>query len=229
MNCEGYRGKLVDALASGEGLLTGDVAAHLRACAECKRFYEAQVHLFGAIDSGVRVMVNVAVPASLLPRVRARMEEGQTARLWFPWLVPATGILVIVVLIVIPLFRYRLHKDEPRAGTVAERKEIVAEVRPVVADAPQKVDVLPMKKQVVSQFPMRPSAGQPVAQTPEAEVLVDPEEARGLVRLTTVVRETPNRAMAMLRPTELPSSEVDTIQPVRVSDLELKPLAEEDR
>src|SRR5258708_8469628 len=99
MNCERYKEKMVEALASGESSPARDIAIHLRTCEECKRFYEAQVNLFGAIDSGVRAMANDTVPASLLPRVRARIEEVRAPRLvWRPaWGVVAIAAMILVV------------------------------------------------------------------------------------------------------------------------------------
>src|SRR5258708_37256602 len=99
MNCERYKEKMVEALASGESSPARDIAIHLRTCEECKRFYEAQVNLFGAIDSGVRAMANDTVPASLLPRVRARIEKVRTPRLvWRPaWSVVAIAAMILVV------------------------------------------------------------------------------------------------------------------------------------
>jgi len=56
--------------------------------AECKKFYESQVHLsLGAIDSGVRAVVNETVPASIV----AEREGGSHGKLaclsgtWRSW------------------------------------------------------------------------------------------------------------------------------------------------
>jgi anti-sigma factor RsiW len=229
MSCERYRDKLADALASGASALGGELAAHLRACEECKRFYEAQVRLFGAIDSGVRAMVNETVPASLLPRVRARAEQARVGSPWFLRLMPVAGVLLVALLIVVPLVRYGLHSGTARVAGIPERKEISPPPRPTLANVPEKLGASPVKKLQVARRVARSTAAQPEAQAAGVEVLVDPEESRGLRRLAEAVRESPQWAMAMLHPAELPSSYADVIRPVQFSDLEIKPLSEEER
>jgi hypothetical protein len=230
MSCEGYRDKLVDALAGGEGALGGELAAHLRECAECRKFHETQVHLFGAIDFGVRAMVNETMPASLLPGVHARMEEKRVDGSWFLTLMPIAGVLLVALLIVVPLARYGLRSGTTRvAAGIPEHKEISPEPRPALTNVPEKVGASPVTKLRGVRHIARATAAQPAALATEVEVLVDPEESRGLRRLAEVVRESPQWAMAMLHPAELPASRADVIRPVQFSDLEVKPLSEEDR
>jgi hypothetical protein len=230
MNCEGYRDRLVEALASGENPLVADVATHLRACAECKRFYGAQVGLFEGIDLGVRAMVNETVPASLLPGVHARMGEKRMDGSWFLTLMPIVGVLLVALLIVVPLVRYGLRSGTARvAAGIPRHKEISPEPRPALANIPEKVGASPVTKLRGVRHIARSTAAQPAALAAEVEVLVDPEESRGLRRLAEVVGESPQWAMAMLHPAELPASHADVIRPVQFSDLEVKPLSEEDR
>jgi len=115
MNCERYQDKLIAALASGEKSLDLDVAAHLRACAECGKFYEAQVQLFQAIDSGLRAVVNERMPASLLPGVRAQIAAKRMAGSWFLTLVPVAGIVMVALLILVGVV---LTWVRARTGTV---------------------------------------------------------------------------------------------------------------
>lgn len=229
MSCEGYQEKLVETLAAGEGALGGELAAHVRVCVACRKFYEAQVHLFGAIDSGVRAMVNETVSASLLPGVRARMEEARMGSSWFFTLMPVAGMLVAALLIVVPLVRYGLRSGAARVAGIPERKEIGPEPRPVVVTVPEKLEGSTVKKLRGSRRVGGSTVAQPEAQAAEVEVLVDPEESRGLRRLAEVVCESPKWAMAMLHPAELPSSRANVIRPVQFSDLEIKPLSEEER
>jgi hypothetical protein len=229
MSCEGYRDRLIDALAGGEGSLGGDMAAHLRECAECKKFYEAQVHLFGAIDSDVRAMVNVAVPASLLPGACARIEKTRMAWAWVPWVVPAAGVAMVALLILIPVVWHVLGPHQSREAISFERQDLASEPHPVIANVSENMNEPLVKKHPVSPRSLGPIAARPLPQTTGVQVLVDPEEARGLLRLTTVVRDSPQWAVAMLRPAELTPGHPDDIQPVQVSELEVKALSEEDR
>ena len=229
MSCKGYWDRLVSALASGGGSLDGDVAAHLGTCAECEKFFEAHVNLFGAIDSGVRAMVNESVPASLLPGVRTRMEEERMGSSWFLTLMPVAGILLVALLIAVPVVRYGLRSGAVRVAGIPERKEIGPEPRSAVANVPEEFEASAVKKVRSARHVAGSTAAQPGAQAVGVEVLVDPEESRGLRRLAEVVRESPRWAMAMLHPAEVPSSHVDVIRPVQFSDLEIKPLSEEER
>jgi hypothetical protein len=229
MNCERYQAKLIAALASGEKSLDGDVAAHLRTCAECGKFYEAEVHLFKAIDSGVRAVVNERMPASLLPGVRTEMEAKRMAGSWFLALVPVAGIVMVALLILVPLVRYGLRSSAGPVAGIAERREIGPEHRLAVLNVPEKRGASPVKKRRAARHVAGSSAAQPAVQATAVDVLVDPEESRGLRRLAEVVRESPQWAMAVLHPAELPASHADVIRAVQFSDLEVKPLSEEDR
>ena len=72
MLCEHYKEALIEAAASGAEP-HGDLRAHLDGCAGCRAAFEQEQALFASIDGGLRVTANADVPASLLPRVRARL------------------------------------------------------------------------------------------------------------------------------------------------------------
>jgi hypothetical protein len=97
------------------------MATHLRECAGCREFYEAQVHLFAAVDAGLRTMVNEEVPASLLAGVRARMEQAPTFGNW-------QLVLRIVPVAAAVLFALALALSQHR-----ERRETASADVPVVA------------------------------------------------------------------------------------------------
>jgi len=196
MNCERYKEKMVEALASGESSLARDIAIHLRACEECKRFYEAQVNLFGAIDSGVRAMVHETVPASLLPRVRARIEEVRTPRLvWRPaWSVVAIAAMILVV----SLGFVRRSGSLRDAGltkaptAVATRTEIV----PFAATSREAAStaVNPRRR------PGNNTETRIDRPTEVPEVIVLAEEREAFVRFVARIPVDPQKAVALTRP-----------------------------
>ncbi|MCL6638480.1 MAG: hypothetical protein K6T80_02200, partial [Firmicutes bacterium] len=98
MSCKAYLERLSEALLHGDAGLGEALAAHVRTCAKCAEFYEAQKRLLGAMDLGVRAMVNEEMPVSLLPGVRARMETVQIMRQRprFSW---AAGLAVVCVVL----------------------------------------------------------------------------------------------------------------------------------
>src|SRR6267154_153218 len=97
MPCKHYKEALIEAAASAEP--QGDLRAHLAGCADCHSAYEQERSLFASIDAGLHVTANAEVPASLLPRVRARLDQESTPRLiWaMNWLVLASAVVLFVI------------------------------------------------------------------------------------------------------------------------------------
>jgi RNA polymerase sigma-70 factor (ECF subfamily) len=223
MKCEGYRDKLIAALASGESSPADDVAAHLRTCAECKKFYEAHVHLFGAIDSGVRAMVNEAVPASLLSEVRERMEEVQAARANWKLSWSVAGLAAAVVLVAVGFMARR----GPRPTAVP--LETVASARPT---SEKITRVLAPEKAVhpVVRWSHR-TRGEPFSNpesvTSSPEVLVPAEERAGYEQYIRTIR-VGNKALAkdanFTDPIEIAPQEIAQLQ---IKKLELTSITEE--
>jgi hypothetical protein len=97
MPCQHYKEALIEAAASNVQP-QGELRAHLDACAACRAAFEQEQSLFASIDAGLHFAANTEVPASLLPRVRARLdEETVPRRLWAAnWLVLASAAAIIV-------------------------------------------------------------------------------------------------------------------------------------
>ena len=196
MNCEGYRDKLIDGLARGESSLDGDVAGHLRTCAECKKFYEAQVHLFGVIDSGVRAIVNETIPASLLPGMRARLEETRWPQFaWRPaWSIVVGAIVIVAVSVAIAPRRKPAHDTMiTNASTDAPK---TMETRPSTVAPREMAHAVANEKREPSHAATAPK--EPVAELPQVIVLAEEREA--FVRFVAKVPEEPLKAVAFTRP-----------------------------
>ncbi len=97
MPCQHYEEALIEAAGSGVKP-QGELRVHLDACASCRAAFEQGQSLFASIEAGLHVAANAEVPASLLPRVRARLdEESAPRRGWLTnWLglASAAGVLV---------------------------------------------------------------------------------------------------------------------------------------
>jgi hypothetical protein len=218
MNCEGYRNKLVDALAGEERALDGELAAHLRACAECKRFYEAQVHLFGAIDSGVRAMVNETVPASLLPDVRARIEEVRTPRLvWRPaWSVVAIAAMILVV----SLGFVRRRGPLRDAGLIKAPTGVAIRTETVpFATTPRKAVSMDANPRRGPGNKTETRIDRP-SEVPEVIVLAEEREA--FVRLVAKIPVDPRKAVALTRPAPLQQDLPVEIALLQIEKLKVK-------
>jgi anti-sigma factor RsiW len=79
MPCEHFQDALIEAAAT-RAEPQGEVRVHLQNCAACQAAFEQEQSLFASIDAGVRVVANAEVPPSLMPRVRAALDEMVCAR-----------------------------------------------------------------------------------------------------------------------------------------------------
>jgi hypothetical protein len=97
MPCQHYKEALIEAAASS-AQPQGELRAHLDACVACRAAFEQEQSLFATIDAGLHVAANAEVPASLLPRARARLdEESAPRRVWATnWLVLASAAAILV-------------------------------------------------------------------------------------------------------------------------------------
>ena len=96
MPCENYREALIEAAATGAAP-SRELRLHMDACASCSAAFAEELQLFVAIDSGVRATANSEVPASLLPRVRARLNEHPaTRRFWIPAWAAVAAVAALV-------------------------------------------------------------------------------------------------------------------------------------
>ena len=97
MPCKHYKNALIETAASGAEP-QGELRAHLAGCADCRAAFEQERSLFASIDAGLRVVANAEVPPSLLPHVRARIDEQSVPRrVWsMNWLVFASAAVIII-------------------------------------------------------------------------------------------------------------------------------------
>ena len=225
MSCEGYRDKLIAKLASGETALDGDLALHLRGCEKCKRFYEAQVALFEAIDSGVRAMVNEAVPASLLPRVRAGVMEVELPRR--SWGV-AWGFAAVTVAAVLVIGIGLLKRSPERITKLSVGPSVVEPSVHAPTIAPQA------QPQVSAAGPGRHVTLTKTTRIPKEsvdapEVIVLAEERAAFVRFVSDLPEERDVAVAFTRPASRAGDEAIEIALLRIDELEVKPLESSNR
>ncbi|HEX4546211.1 MAG TPA: hypothetical protein VH110_07595 [Candidatus Acidoferrum sp.] len=151
MPCEHYKDALVEAAATGAEP-QGELRAHLAACASCRAVFADEQSLFVSIDAGLHATANAEVPPSLLPRVRAALEETSIPkRVWlsngFVLATAATAVLALFLTLAIR------HTGSGR------------NVEPAVATK-NSPTLLPLAPQVQAPSPMRPNSNP--AQRPHA-------------------------------------------------------------
>lgn len=229
MNCREIQEGIVNHLAAGGDALPAALAAHLGSCGDCQAFSSKQAALLSAIDSGLRRMTNEAVPASLLPGVRARMSETQPRFAIAVYLAPAAAIAILVLLLTISFWR-REAAPSPVASTGG-----VPAVTPNAAvsrgEVPAAGTVVPRAANRL-RYPAShrarasvPQSRPPAVETPE--VIVGREEAHGLVLLAKAVSERPLFGRALLQPAPARDEGADPLRPLDIPNLQMTPLNEE--
>jgi hypothetical protein len=229
MNCELFQAKLTDALSAGDQTFPPEIVSHLQLCADCKAFHEAQARLFHSLDAGLQAMVNQPVPASLLPRVRARLDETEAGRRWLPVLLPAAAVLVVACILAFPLLRRaRVSNGAPVAAAPAIGRQEPGISQPEKKPLEQAaVSPAPQPKPVRSvQRKASPRSGE---SAPLPVVLVDPRESAGFAQLVAMIDRQPKLAKDLLHPVEPPAEVAKAIEPLEVPGLEIQSLGDIDR
>ncbi|HXL22760.1 MAG TPA: hypothetical protein VOA78_09850 [Candidatus Dormibacteraeota bacterium] len=98
MPCEPYQDALVSAAAGAQ--VTRALRSHLLACDACRTALAEEQALHASIDAGLRIITNPAVPPSLIPSVRVRLQESALRPRWtVAQLVPAAVVLLVVLFV----------------------------------------------------------------------------------------------------------------------------------
>jgi hypothetical protein len=229
MPCKQYKDALIEAATSGLEP-QGDLRSHLARCADCRAAFEQERSLFASIDAGLQVAVNAEVPVSLLPRVRARLdEESAPRRIWAAnWLVLASAAVLVVGFFAVRAFL--------RSSVVQQPVESVHKpvVPPLVTPPPQnhgsalvapaEKNSAPQRQEVVAKVPPQPSAqakGNTALQVlvPRDQELLLAEYAEQWGRRKHPVLVTQNFDATVLSPLQ--------VAPIQIDELGVKLLAEE--
>jgi hypothetical protein len=154
MPCQHYKEALIESAGSGAEP-QGELRVHLDACASCRAVFEQEQTLFASIDAGLHVTANTEVPASLLPRVRARLdEESVPRRSWVTnWIVLAgAAVMVVAFLTARAVWRINVvqrpvemagHTSAPPQVTPPPRNQIPVVASPVErnSDSPRQLAI----------------------------------------------------------------------------------------
>lgn len=222
MPCKPYKDALIEAAASGAEP-QGDLRAHLVGCADCRAALQLERSLFASIDTGLHVAADAEVPASLLPRVRARLDEAAALqRPWLqPWIFAATGVALALAIL---LFARPPHSNP---GIQARQTpQIPVDEAPAANAAhhsPGPGAQIVSANATNSQTRVRSTLLRPVASS-QPEVLVPPDEREAFARFVAVLGERRELALALVtappQMKEVPSG----LEPFQINGLEIKPL-----
>jgi hypothetical protein len=222
MPCQHYKDALIEAAASGSQP-QGDLLAHLDACASCRAAFEQEQSFFSSIDAGLRVTVNAEVPASLVPRVRARLDEAATPqRRWMQHLVFATAGVALIFAIF--LFAQR-HPSRP--DNQAKQTPQIPVSEPPTTDAHHQNSV-PGTQIVSSNVNHSQRRGRltllHAVASSQPEVLVPADEREAFARLVATLQERGEVAVALVTPSSDAKGEPANLKRLQIDPLEVKPL-----
>jgi len=230
MLCEHYKEALIEAAAS-DVPAPGDLRAHLAGCDNCRTEFEQEKAFFASIDAGLRVTANAEVPVSLLPRVRARLDEAETVpnRSWITnWLVLASAAAVIAAFFVARTV-WRSVVPRNSQTNYARKSPSAPVVRPAheAMQAPErsgKSDLLPSPRGFDSKNPQQHGAQSARDAFPEVLVPRDQE-----VLLAGYAEQWRAHKRPLLLAQEFDATILAPLQvaPIQIDELDVKLLAEE--
>jgi len=225
MPCESYKEALTDAVAAGQAP-SHELTAHLDACAGCRAFFAEEQRLFAVIDAGVHGATNSNVPPSLLPRVRARLDEQKVSH--FPWIrvgaVLASAALILIGVVLLQKMRSSARQQASPAN--------VAEAKPVVKGPAMIVpsEVQPERRPVErrSTAPTRAShqrAAGESARAAEIAVLVPAGQKEEVDKLVVALSNGTVKAGDLLLQRAAAPSTTSELAPLGIPEIQIKPLA----
>jgi hypothetical protein len=221
MNCQQCRKKIRDSLAAGESRLAIEVTAHENSCEVCHQFHAAKLDLFRSLEVGLRMIVNAQVPPSLLPGVRARLDQEPVSHLaamprW-------TFVAVAAVAILAMSAAYTLwHPPKPFSLP-----------QTVSTAAPQSAGNLETSTTPLQEFPkvFSPLRSthfvRPGSSTSAPQVIVSAEERQAYAKFVAETPEQEADTLALAPPGQpVPEAAEDPaeIALLQIESLEVKPL-----
>ena len=240
MNCQDYQRWIEDAALgtidsasadSNEGSRRAQLDAHLAACPECRRAFEAAQKLYASIDQGVAARVEGMPSADFAARVRMRLaEESQRAqvrwwrrRIWIPAL--GSAALALLLLSIWIARRPGGHRPQPPKQRAARTLVAPKQASPGNVSPPEHASVT--RPPVTPSAPRRSSRASaatrgnrgrqaaPSSETPHLQVQIQPGQWAAITSLY--------RAGQSGKLNE-PGKEVPADQPLQVAPVEVPPL-----
>jgi hypothetical protein len=218
MNCASAQTEIVDAMASHESGLRGELHQHVDECARCRAFLANQTSVASVIDSHLRLIANEPVPPSLLPRVRARLEQEAVPRQGIlRWqFVTLAATVVLLIAIGVRMLRLDTPVRAPQAfARVAPESPIVN--RPV---SPQVEEPAPK----TSRAPAAAHRTNVSAHSSPTEVLVLPEEQQAFQRFVSHISQDQDSAKALVVSAPDRADAPVEIALLAITNVEVKPL-----
>lgn len=212
MFCDTYEHSLKDAAVSGE--LSATLRSHIDACPACRAAFAEEQSLYAAINSGLHIVANAEVPATLIPRVHVALNNEpisqRTPRFWLLAAVPvfAAGLLLFVY----------LRPHPPSSSTVTPQNVSNGGATPGAAIS-SAVNPLPPRDVSTLQDHLVKAVRIHSSDSKSLEVIVEPQEAAALLRYEVNLRRRfePKPQALLATAIELPNG----IQPLEIAEMEV--------
>ena len=223
MLCEHYKDALIEAAASGAAP-SGELREHLAECFPCREAFIEEQSLFAAIDSGLQTVANSAVPPSLFSGVRVALEQKACRESGWLSETLALAAAAAMALTIFAAHTIRRTKDGRERANVAVKTIVPptkAALRQETIEGPEP-SVNPSPSRARSSAPSRRRD----ALRALPQVLV-PRDQDAL--LASYAERWHGRKHAPLMVAHVASATLEPLQvsPIQISQLDVKPLAEE--
>lgn len=226
MNCQQCQQQISESLATDASVLPPKTAAHANSCALCQKFHAAQLTLSQSIDAGLRSIVNQPVPPSLLPSVRARLDEIPAAQ---PGLIPHWRTVVVAAVAILALaVSYVLRRPIPQPDSQQHASVVVPSTKHPQAVTPEMHLEGPEAARASAPAHVSASLLAKRASTSSSssapEVIVLPEERAAFAQFVAEVPKEREVALALTQPAApMPDAAVQ-IALLQIAEVEVKPL-----
>ena len=224
MPCEHYKDALIDVAASG-GAPQGELRAHLEECASCRAAFDEEQSLFAAIDSGLHAAASAEVPPSLLPHVRAQLDEVVVPR--FRWLQPlvfaSAGVALVFVVFLMARTRHATPEEVAKQGSVV----VPVPKSPVAKTNPKEISTEGTRIATVSgvhSHVARNATDVHSVASGNLEVLVPPDERESLARFVAMLNKGSNIGAALLEKEREKKDAPLSVNRLEITPMEIKPL-----
>lgn len=195
---------------------------HLSECASCRSAFAQEQSFFAAIDSGLHAVANSETPPSLIPSVRARLDETGAPRLrWVPSLAFASAGVTLALVVFLLARPHTAPEEVAKHSPVVVAPKEPAPKTNLEKISPESTEIATVR--VEPSLSSRNSTNTHSAASGNPEVLVPPDEREGFARLVAAMNQRNDIAAALLVPAEKRDALL-SLEPVEIKDLEIKPL-----
>ena len=222
MPCENYREALTEA-AAADAAPSRELRSHLDACASCRATFAEEQQLFAAIDTGLCARANADVPSTLLPRVRANLENAPASQSRLAsFLIFAAASAAIVLTVFIATHPRHETKDtqSKQIFSVPPRKNPEISARSEASGT----RAIAASSHSYRAAPRRNSTPANSAASTQLEVLVPPEEREAFAQFIGSQQQGSEVVVAVVAPARDDKDTLLSVKPLQIAELEVAPL-----